>query len=135
MIHSTIDPDNRPTFLTVDITNHGTLPLRIPFGFFDWKPPLKRRGYLTDPSDAYGGSDLIVQKHYPQEIPPKASQTFFLSDLETFEKVVQEQFSKASALDRLRFRFMKAVVSTGDGAMFKVTLRKQVREVWSRAGI
>jgi hypothetical protein len=118
----------------VHITNLGTLPVHIPFGFFNWKPPLKRHDYWTvNAMDAYGGNEWIVQKRYPREIQPKASEIFFLSDLETFEAVAQERLNKASALDRLRFRFMGAIVLTDDGAMFKVKLRKQVREVWSRA--
>src|SRR5260221_5270400 len=37
IMHSSIDPNNRPKYITVGITNTGVMPLRIPLASFHWR--------------------------------------------------------------------------------------------------
>jgi hypothetical protein len=127
-MHERIDPDNAPTYLSVVITNKGTLPVLIPLSFFSWKLPFARDAYLVTPWD-YGAQDpWIAQKRYPIEIKPRASEHFFLSNVETFRELVPRFLTRKRLFKWTRLRFLGARVFTEDNKTFKVKLDKTVRE-------
>jgi hypothetical protein len=133
IIHDLVeDKDNPPTYFTINITNTGVMPLKIPFAFFHWRIPLRRRGaWLVNPLDYYGVDSWAPQKKYPVEINPRASDTFFVSDITTFRQMIVEHFvSRTGFLERYQFRFSRPRVVTDDGATFKVKLQPEVwREI------
>ena len=131
IVHETVDPKNRPGFLTVSIANTGNMPLRIPFAFFTWKVPFTRHYMLVNPMDGYGGHKWIPQKQYPVEIKPRASETFYVSDEAVLHAEVKRMRQDARGVSRLLFSFMKANVHTDDGRRFRVKLDNQVRKVWA----
>ncbi len=130
--HSTIDPKNPPRYLTVSITNIGIGSLRVPFSFFRWKVPLSRSFWTVNPLDGYGQDrdSLIPQKHYPVEIQPRASETFYVSDLQTFIQTIERTRNETRGLPRFCLRFIKAIIRTDDGLVFKVRISKGVRKRW-----
>jgi hypothetical protein len=85
IMHSTLDPKNPPRYITVSITNTRNMPLRVPLSFLSWKIPLRRGVWIVNPLDGYATDPLIPQKRYPVEIAPRASETFYVSDLKTFD--------------------------------------------------
>ncbi len=132
--HSTIDPKNPPRYLTVSITNTGLGALRVPFSFFRWKVPFSRSFWLVNPLDGYGKDNLIPQKRYPVEIQPRASETFYVSDLQTFIEMSEKMQNETRGVPRFCLRHIKAVIRTDDGLVFKARISKGVRKRWGASG-
>lgn len=125
--------DLRPRYVTVDIQNTGLHPVSIPFSFFYWRVPLQweepfsRRGWLVTPWDYSQEDPLVPQKHYPVEISPRSSESFFLADIETFRQNFIETFATANRVQRFRFRFLQARVMTADNKVFSVKIGASIR--------
>jgi hypothetical protein len=128
IIHNTLNRNNPPTYLTVSITNIGNMALRVPFSFFRWRLPMGRGVWLVNPLDSYGTDPLIPRKYYPVELAPRASQTFYVSDVATFKLSVGQMRKGASLIDRVRFRFIKAIILSDDGRTFAAKIRTNVRK-------
>jgi hypothetical protein len=131
IFHTPIDGKTAPRFLKVSITNIGKFPLHISSGFFYWKVPFRGEVMQVMPLDL-SGSPLIPPKRYPTEISPRASASFTISDMPLFEQEAKRMRGANTLADRLRFRFVRALVRTDDGETFRMKLSPGVREVWSR---
>lgn len=126
IVHQTLKSKPKPEYITVTITNIGLMPATIPMGFFQWKLPFHREYWQIIPWD-YGGHDpWVPQRVYPTEIKPRSSQTFFLQEIETFRAQTAE-FLQPLWLARWRVRFIKAIIRTDDGQLFKAKLDNGVR--------
>src|SRR5262249_29762103 len=130
IFHPTIDPKTAPEFLTVSITNQGKWPLRIPSTFFYWKVPFKLGVMLIMPLDL-ASSRWIPKKNYPTEVAARTSESFYISDLPTFQQEVKRMRGADTFADRIRFRFIKGFVQTDDGETFRVKLSPEIRQVWT----
>lgn len=124
IVHETLDSQNPPTYCTVSITNTGLMPLRVPLSFLRWKLPLKRPWMPLSPLDADGTDPLIPQKRYPVEIAPRTTKQFYVSDIETFRKKHAAIFKGSGLIDRIRYRFIKAIILTDDGRQFRARIAK-----------
>jgi hypothetical protein len=127
IMHDTIGP-NYPTYVTVDITNLGIVSVEIPMSFFFWRLPFKPGFFLVTPMDYSNEDPWVPQKRYPIEIKPRTSQSFYLSGIDLFCQLAQEKFVGQTFLERLRSRFLGAMVRTSDGKMFDVRLDKSIRD-------
>ena len=127
IFHDPIYAKANPKYLKVNITNIGKSPLHMPSGFFYWKVPFTREVMQVEPLDLIG-SPLIPPKHYPTAILPRSSASFTISDLATFELAVKQMRAADSLVDRLRSRFIRGFVLTGDGKTFRVKLSRAVRQ-------
>ena len=115
-----------PRFVTVDITNIGPLPLRIPLSFFRLRVRLKRGVTLFQPTDAFA-DQLVPQRHYPIEVQPNSSVSLFIVDPTRFNEMLGEQANSGGFWNRLRFRFFRLLVLTDDGRWFRVRIDELVR--------
>src|SRR6266568_8419967 len=130
VMHSTVDPKSPPRYVSVSITNTGNSALRLPFSFFSWKVPFNRDYWLVNPLDGYAGDAFIPQKRYPVEIQPRASETFYISDAQTFEEMRVKMRKETRGLAKLCIRFIRAVIRTDDGAIFAGTVSRGIRNQW-----
>lgn len=133
--HSTIDPTNRPVYLTAMVRNIGIMPLRLPFAFFSWKlPVLKNAIWTANPLDAYSGDRWIPQKTYPVEILPRTTQRLFISDMATFSREFPflDIVQRYGFLGRILCPSIKAIIYTDDGSRCKAKIGNSVRREMRR---
>jgi hypothetical protein len=81
---------------------------------------------MVNPWDYSQHDPWVPQRTYPAEIRPRASTTFFLSEIDMFRSSLAEMLQEVRH-HRWRIRFMKAIVVTDDGKMFKVKLDKTIQ--------
>ena len=127
IMHDTITGPDYPTYVTVDVTNLGIIPVVIPMSFFFWRVPFKHGFFLVTPMDYSQEDSWVPQKRYPIEIKPRSSQSFYLSGIDVFLQQARDKFVGRTFLERLRYRFLRASVRTDDGKMFNVKLDKSIR--------
>ena len=119
-----------PQYITVAITNTGTMPLRIPFAFLYWKMPFQwRTAFVVTPLDCFKGDPYIAQKPYPIEIRPRANEYFYVGTPDLQKKENTEMWKKYPW--RLYFlrRFIRFMVGTEDGQKFRVKMSKEIRRM------
>jgi hypothetical protein len=58
----------------------------IPFSFFHWKAPFRGGAWLVNPWDYSQGDEWVSQKRYPVELKARASETFFLAEINVFQR-------------------------------------------------
>lgn len=126
ILHSTLEGKPKPKYVTVAITNVGLMPATIPFSFFHWKLPFMRGYWMVNPWDSEQHDPWVPKCTYPVEIRPRRSATFFLSEIDVFRSTMAETLQEVRHL-RWRVRFIKAIVRTDDGKIFKVKLDKKIR--------
>lgn len=126
--HSSIDPNNRPKFVSVNIINLGSAAIRIPFSFFCWKVPFCKESLLVCPFDSFGIDPMIPVRQYPFKVEPKHSESFIISDRETFYTEMKKAFDRFWLFPLLRANFIQAIVCTDDGTVCKVNVSKQLRK-------
>jgi len=112
-------------YVTVHISNVGLMSVSIPYQLCYIKKPFSKKFLVVDTMDSkHNNQSLVPQKNYPVKIEPNHSKIFFLSDLESLKKGL-DQFGFFS-----RF-FIGFYVSTGDGREFKAkmsgALRRDIR--------
>jgi hypothetical protein len=95
----------------------------------EWEKPFTRRGWSLIPWDYSQEDPLVPQKHYPVVINPRSSETFFLSDMQTFRDQMLEIFAGANTLQRFRFRYIRGRFLSDDGRLFDVKLSGPLREL------
>jgi hypothetical protein len=127
IFHDTIDPNNRPRFMTVHLINQGRLPVRIPFSLFRWKLPFTKTAFIVNPLDAYAGHQWAPHMQYPVIIEPKAAHTVWLTDIEAFRQEMAGVVQHLNPIRRVLFRFLGAVVYTQDTTLCKVRITRSVR--------
>lgn len=128
IVHSTIPPETRLRYLAATITNRGITPLRVPFSFFHWQLPGQQNASLmVNPLDAYATDKWVPQQTYPVEILPKASHSFIVSDVATFQETFKEVIQKERFLKRILYRFIRVTILTDDGVRFRAKVGKLVR--------
>lgn len=131
IVHSTLEGKEHPRYVTATIRNIGIMPVSIPLSFFHWIVPFKRGGWSVIPLDYSQSDEWVQQKKYPTEITPRASQTFFLTEIGMFREMFRDIFAEAGIFQRWQFYFFRARVITDDGKMFNVdiaaNLRKELR--------
>ncbi len=94
--------------------------------FFHWKLPFHRGYWLVQPWDSGQQDRWVPQRIYPVEIKARASTTFYLSEIAVFRTTLAEMLQQVRCM-RWRIRFLKAIVRTDDGKLFKVRIDKAVR--------
>ena len=112
-------------YVTVHISNVGLMSVSIPYQLFYVKIPFSKKVAVFNTMDSkHNNQSLVPQKNYPVKIEPNHSEIFFVSDLESLKKGL-DQFGFFS-----RF-FIGFYVSTGDGREFKAkmsgALRRDIR--------
>jgi hypothetical protein len=132
ILHSTLKEKPKPEYITVEITNVGLMPAMIPFSFFHWKMPFSRGYWMVNPWDSAQHDPWVPMRTYPAEIRPRASATFFLSEIDVFRSTMAEKLQEVRHL-RWRARFIKAIVRTDDGKLFKVKLDKPIQRELAKA--
>lgn len=124
--HPSLEGRPGPEYVTVSIRNVGLMPAIIPMSFFHWKLPFHRGYWLAQPWDSGQQDRWVPQRIYPAEIRPRASMTFYLSEIGVFRTTLAETLQQVRYL-RWRIRFLKAIVRTDDGKLFKVKIDKAIR--------
>jgi hypothetical protein len=134
IVHSTIDPQNRPIYLTATITNTGMMPLRLPFSFFHWQlPRQKNASWMVNPMDYYGTDQWVPQQTYPIEIPPRATHECFISDIATFRQSFQEMARQHRGWSgRILLRFVRVTILTDDGTRCRAKISDNVQKEMRR---
>jgi hypothetical protein len=132
ILHSTLEGKPKPEYVTVSITNIGNLPALIPLSFFRWKVPFRSETWMISPWDFWQHDVWIPQRHYPSEIRPRGSVTVFLSDLAGFRTTMAEAFNEVRHF-RWRLRFVRAIVITEDGKIFRAKVHKKIRGELAKA--
>jgi hypothetical protein len=125
-----VEPENSPQYITVSITNTGTMPLRIPFSFLYWKMPFQWRiVHLVVPLDSFGGDRHIRQRSYPVSIEPRSNERFYVGTPELVRESMVEKWQKYRW--RLYFlrRFIRFMVETEDGYRYKATMSVELRRI------
>jgi len=125
--HKSLEGRERPKYLTVRISNLGTMPVHIPLGFFRWKLPFRGGVFTVVPHD-YSGDQLVAQKKYPVEIKVRGTETFFLSSMAVFHDTARQHFIGKSTWSRFRSRFLSAFVMMDDGKTFNVEVERPLRK-------
>jgi hypothetical protein len=64
--HPTLAP-NYPSYITINITNTGILPLRVPLSFFYFRVPLRRMNWYPYPAEA--GCPTVAGKRRTRAAP------------------------------------------------------------------
>lgn len=126
MLHATLEGKPKPTYVTVSVRNKGLLPVLIPFAFFGWRLPFSRDGWTVNPWDYSAADSWVPQKKYPFEIRSRGSEIFFLAEKTVFQASMGEIFKSLNWFQRLRARWLRAVILTDDGKVFKATLDRTI---------
>ena len=126
IVHVTLQGKPKPRYVTVKITNVGLMPVTIPFAFFNWKLPFRREYWTVEPWDFSQHDPWVPKRDYPAEIKPRGSANFYLGEMALFLSAMSEMFNEVRHL-RWRLCFIKAIVVTDDGKIFKVRLDKAFR--------
>ena len=108
------------------------MPVHIPTGFFHWKLPFERGLHVVMPLDYGAGDAWVPQRKYPVEIKPRSSEMFFLSDISGFRDYMRRDFIGTSFWSRLRSRFLRGLVFTEEGKVFKVVFDSSLRKELAR---
>ena len=124
--HTSLEGRERPRYLTVRISNLGTMPVHIPLSFFHWKLPFQGGVFTVVPQD-YSGDQWVAQKKYPLEIKARGTETFFLSSIGRFHDTARQHLIGKTNRSRLRSRFLSAFVTTDDGRTFNVEIERPLR--------
>jgi hypothetical protein len=124
--HTSLEGRERPRYLTVRISNLGTMPVQIPLSFFHWKLPFQGGVFTVVPQD-YSGDQWVAQKKYPVEIKARGTEIFFLSSMGRFHETARQHLIGKSNRSRLRSRFLSAFVTTDDGRTFNVKVEPPLR--------
>jgi hypothetical protein len=124
LIHESIDPNNRPEYLTISITNTGGISFRVPWSFFHWKLPFSKVNWMISPMDSFGNDIYVPIRKYPFKLEPRHSESFFLADKKTFKDEMRRCFGDLKYFVYLRAHLIKAVIHTDDGTRFVVKLSK-----------
>lgn len=127
IIHDSIDKDKRHRYVTANITNNGIMPARIPFSFFHWRVPFRRGTWSVIPHDSSGTDPWVPQQKYPVEIAPRASHTFFVSEIDTLKAELARTMGRRD-VGKVAFRFLWVMVLTDDGAKFRAKVPRHVRK-------
>ena len=119
-----------PQYITVSITNTGTMPLRIPLLFLSWRLPFQwRTTFAVSPLDFFKGYPYIPQRSYPVEIPPRANECFHVGTPDLQKKEAIEIWKKYWWRLYIFRWFVRFRVATEDGYGFKVIMSKEVRRI------
>jgi hypothetical protein len=70
----------------------------------------------------------IPQTHYPVEIAPRVSRSFFINDIKGFHEEQSKRVEMGGFLNRFLFRFVRAFVVTDDGMRFRAKIGKDVQK-------
>ena len=116
------------TYVTINIMNTGLFPLRIPLSFFLLKIPFRKITWAMMVLDAFDTIHPVPKRKYPIEIPPRASEIFYIGDITTFRPSLYQQVKKTKGLTRTLFKFVRVIVVTDDGRYFTAKVDKDVRE-------
>jgi len=127
IFHATLEGEPKPEYVTVSITNVGLMPAIIPFSFFHWKVPLMREYWMINPWDYIQHDPWVPKKVYPAEVMPRASATFFVSEMSAFRRTMLDSFARTRYF-RWRLYWIRALVRTDDGMIFRVKLDKSLRK-------
>ena len=117
VLHPAINP--HPRFFVVSVTNTGKHPIQIPFDFFRWNVPLRRRQWVILPIDSTGIAGVIPEKTYPFEIKPRSRETFYMSEAGAFVDQMKGIKKEQGRLSHLLFFLKTASVRTTDGMTFR----------------
>jgi hypothetical protein len=128
IVHESIDPNKRPKFVSVNITNLGTMPFRIQFSFFYWRVPFCKESWLISPLDFFAVTPMVPQRKYPVTIEAKHSESIFLSDKATFQSEMAKSFQRLSWFPVLRAYFIKAMICTDDGTTCEARISKDLKK-------
>ena len=118
---------NTVEYVTVNISNVGLMSVSIPYQLFYIKVPFSKKVAVVNTMDSkHHNQEIVPQKVYPVKIEPNHSEIFFLSDLESLKRGLDQ-------IGFLRRFFIGLYVSTGDGRKFKATmsdgLKKDIRNL------
>lgn len=125
--HSTLIGQERPKYLVVSVRNLGIMPVHIPMGFFHWIP-FRRGLFEVIPLDMSAQDQWAPQRSYPVEIKARGSDTFFLSDLHTFQEYALKDFIGTSTWSRFRSVFLRVIVFTDEGKTFNAKIDSSLRK-------
>ena len=126
--HKSLEGRERPKYLTVRVSNLGTMPVNIPLGFFHWKLPFQGGVFTVVPHDYSAGDQWVTQKKYPAEIKARGTEIFFLSSIGMFHDTARQHLIGKSVWSRSRSRFLSAFVMTDDGKTFNVESERPLRK-------
>jgi hypothetical protein len=126
VLHSSLEGKPTPTYLSVEITNIGILAAVIPLSFFRWKVPFYPGAWILNPLDFSATDEWVQQKQYPVEIQPRHAKNFTLQSIDGFREMTRSNFIGKTFFERIRCRFLGAIILTDDGRIFKVSMDKSV---------
>jgi hypothetical protein len=124
-----------PTYITVRITNIGSVPLRLHSTFFSWRLPFTKTAWLAMPVDEHGDKHVAVRS-YPFTLLPNTSAMFFLTSIEQFRSYTPRMLNSGRFGRWLSTKFLRGSVYTDDGSLFKAAFdgnfRKELADLASK---
>jgi hypothetical protein len=122
-----------PAYVTVQLTNTGTMPVRLHSTFFSWRMSFMRTAWLVMPISEQGDG-IIAQHAFPFVLQPWTSVTIFLTSLERFRAdIMPAIFNNGRFGRRITGWLLSGIVYTDDGSQFRTTFGNSFRKELTKA--
>ena len=128
IFYAGIDLEAIPTYVALQLTNIGSVPIRFHSTCFSWRLPYRRSAWMAQPVDERGDQHVDVHP-YPFTLHPNTSNTMLLTEIGIFDAEAMPRIIRQGKLPRwLVVRWLRAVVYTDDGSLFRARLDSTIRE-------
>ena len=121
-----------PTYVTVQLTNVGTVPIRLHSNLFSWRLRFnKENAWLAVPVDESGDSHVTVRR-YPFVLLPRTSETIFLTAIDHFKSAMPRILDSGRFGRKISARLLRGIIYTDDGSYFRANLdglRRKLEEL------
>jgi hypothetical protein len=116
-----------PQYIIVEIINVGLMPISIPYWFLTFKIPFSSNVLFIKPFDGnFNGNLNITQKCYPYIVAPKHSEIFFISEVDSFFKKVNQSEKN---INPWHLKFIKARIHASDGSIFDIKVPDNIKKI------
>jgi hypothetical protein len=122
--------EDAPTYITVQLTNVGQVPIRLHSTLFSWRIPFMRNAWMAMPVDELG-DEHVPKRSYPFVLFPNTSETIYLSSLERFKAHIPRILDSGRLGRKISARFVRGSVYTDDGSLFRARLSADLRAHWN----
>jgi hypothetical protein len=111
-----------PTYVTVRLTNVGTVPIRLHSNLFSWRLRFDNKtAWLAKPADESGDGNVTVRK-YLFVLLPRTSETIFLTALDQFKSAMPKILDSGRFGRKISARLLRGIIYTDDGSYFRANL-------------
>jgi hypothetical protein len=121
--------EDAPTYITVQLTNVGPVPIRLHSNLFSWRLPFTRSVWLAMPVDERG-DDHVPVRRYPLVLLPNTSETIYLNSLERFKARIPRILDSGRFGRKISARFVRGSIYTDGGSLFRASLSGDLHALW-----